>query len=434
MPVTLIRGEWIIRHYKNLKRSQYYSEDHLRSIQLAKLNKLICHARSTVPYYSNLPHGPLDSLENIQQIPMIEKQSIRGNEEKFYSSAPGFGSRYKTSGGSTGAPVTIRKNSSGMAKELAATWRGCSWAGVDIGDKQARFWGVPHTRVARLKAKLIDFIAHRVRFSAFSFSDENLKEYANRLDKEKPSYYYGYTSMIRRFAEYLEETSPNHGFRPKAIITTAEVLRKEDREIIERVFGCKVFNEYGCGEIGTIAHECQHGSLHINAENILVEVLDEFGNWCSNGVAGELVVTDLTNYSMPLIRYRLKDFSALSGSSCSCGIKLPSLKEIYGREYNYLVNTKGQKFHGEFFLYFFEDLKKEGVSMREVQIIQKRSLDLMIKVVSDEKEFSIIEKRIGSKISENFDRTIKMEFIRTAVIPRETSGKLIVVKSEVLNS
>ncbi|WBU43040.1 phenylacetate--CoA ligase family protein [Marinobacter alkaliphilus] len=395
---------------------------------MEKLNRLISHARETVPYYRNLPAGELRSLEELKNIPLLEKEVLRENADQLRSSRQGLRPRRKTTGGSTGAAVTLHKSAEGMAKELAATWRGYSWAGIDIGDKQARFWGIPHDKKDRLRAHLIDLVTNRLRFSAFAFSESDFENYISKLEEFNPKYFYGYVSMIRQLAEYIENNNIVFNFRPSAIITTAEVLTQPDRKKIESVFKCKVYNEYGCGEIGTIAHECSSGSLHLTSENIILEIVDESGNSVPPGKQGEIVVTDLVNYSMPLIRYKIKDYGEIAIKSCACGVRLPCLENIYGREYDYLVNSRGEKFHGEFFLYMVENITKTGISFRGVQFVQSPDLSIVVRLVGDDLDKKALSnyfiKNIVEKMNDNVD--ISVDFVEE--IQRESSGKLRVVK------
>ena len=429
-PVTLIRGEWIGSHLKGLEQSQYFSKEDIENLQLQRLNKLLAHAKATVPHYANLPDLPFSSIEQLREIPLLEKGFLRNNADQLYSRKSGFLTRYKTTGGSTGAPVTLRKDSVGMAHELAATWRGYRWAGIDVGDKQARFWGVPASKKGYLRAKLIDFIAHRKRLSAFAFSDKDLSRYYSQLKEFKPDYFYGYVSMIRQFSDYLEREIECRDLQPKAIITTAEVLTESDRRQIEKVFGCRVFNEYGCGEIGTIAHECEQGNLHVSSENMVVEVLNEFGKGVKPGESGEIVVTDLVNFSMPLIRYRLKDYASVSSDGCPCGRSLPILLGVHGREYDMLMNSSGQKFHGEFFLYLVEDLKKKNVVVDHIQFIQ-RGMNINVKIASrGEWGIDFFQRYFNENLELYFDPAVKVNVEFVSEIAREPSGKFRAVIRE----
>lgn len=427
-PVVLLRGEWVGKHLKALQKSQFYPIEKISEIQLDRLNKLLKHARKTVPHYAELPKQTLTTLEQLKNLPFLEKEFLRDHSEQLYSTKTGLFTRLKTTGGSTGAPVTLRKDNRGMAHELAATWRGYSWSGVDIGDRQARFWGVPASSKDKRRAKLIDFIAHRRRFSAFSFTSNELDSYVTELSNFKPDYFYGYVSMIRQFADHVEKTGQSELVVPKAIITTAEALTEPDRRKIEDVFNCRVFDEYGCGEIGTIAHECEFGVLHLSVENMVVEILKEDGRPVGPGEEGEIVVTDLVNYSMPLIRYRLKDYATLSDETCRCGRELPTIRNVLGREYDILVNTKGEKFHGEFFIYIFEDLKKSGFSVESFQIVQSKDLNITISIKCLSENYGQIIAQVKKELCERFDENLKYSFLRVDKVCRESSGKLRIVK------
>ncbi len=429
-PVVVLRGEWIYPHLKRLRRSQYWSRQQLEQHQLEKLNKLLAHAREHVPYYRNILPPSLSRLNELSSLPLLEKAAIREQFSSFLSDRQPLLHRDKTTGGSTGAPVTVRKDSRSMAHELAATWRGYEWAGIDVGDRQARFWGVPMEKSQRLRARLIDLVTNRRRVSAFNFSDAALESYTNELEKFQPKYFYGYVSMLREFAEFVRLRAYSARLRPQAVITTSEVLTESDRHLLAEVFQCRVFNEYGCGELGTIAHECEHGRLHLSAENMIVEIVGPDGAPVPAGQPGEIVVTELNNFSMPLIRYRMRDFGVLSNEACPCGRTLPVLGGIHGREYDILQNTRGDRFHGEFFLYMVEDLKRDGCAIRGVQFVQPAVDRLTIRLVVDEQGFKHAVEILTKQIKDRFDDGVLLAFERVNEILRESSGKLRVIKRD----
>lgn len=427
-PVILIRGEWIFPHLKKLLKSQYASPAEIEVLQQEKLTKLFQYAQAETEHYRTILPDNVSSLADLQRVPFLEKDTLRDSASRLRPARPRGMVRSKTTGGSTGAAVTIYKNNQAMAEELAATWRGYAWAGVAIGDLQARFWGVPLNKKSRLRAQLIDWVTNRIRLSAFSFSDADIARYIEVLNKKKPRYFYGYVSMIKQFAEYVIAHQISLQFRLQAVITTSEVLSDADRALLQRAFGCKVYNEYGCGEIGTIAHECEHGKMHLTAENMVVEIVDTEGRVVPPGTPGEIVVTDLTNYSMPLIRYKMRDFGAIDPEPCACGRGLPVLKEVFGREYDILVNARGEKFHGEFFLYMIEDAKKMNLPVRGYQIEQTAVDKLVINIVASDLVYSEISKYILAKIKTDFDANINITFNKVENIAREKSGKLRVIK------
>jgi len=163
--------------------------------------------------------------------------------------------------------------------------------------------------------------------------------------------------------------------RPHAIISTAEILTEETRELAQCMFGCQVYNRYASGEFGLIASECSMASMHIHSERVLVEVLKN-GMPAAPGTEGEIVITDLDNYAFPLIRYTTGDVGVLAESPCSCGRGLPVLKRLIGRTTDYIQTPMGVSvLASETFTAFRVVCTKQEI--RQVQIVQP-SLDTII--------------------------------------------------------
>lgn len=424
---ALIRAEWIWGPLKKLLKSQYFERSELENIQLSRLNKILSASKSSPYYQRTLKLESLNSLDEIKTLPFLEKEHLRLHSGEMITNKKPIKLTIKTSGGSTGAPITIKKPSLAVGHELAAAWRGYSWAGIQIGELQGRFWGVPSNNKLKRKAQLIDFVTRRIRFSAFKFNQKILVTYLKSLESHKNIYFYGYASMIRELANQIN-ISKKWNIHPKAIITTSEVLTNFDREFIEKAFNCKVYNEYGCGEVGTIAHECERGSMHINIENLYVEIVNESGDVLPPDSVGEIVVTDLSNDYMPLIRYRIRDFGSISSKSCPCGRTLPVLENLKGRAYEFLENEHGEKFHGEFFLYIIEEFKSLGHNIHGIQFIKNED-NLKVLIISDEDTFQNAKIFVGEKIRQGFSNTIPIDFEKVEFIPRESSGKLRVIKN-----
>lgn len=409
---------------RRLLKSQHASLDELRSTQEGRLRSLVEHARRQVHRYRDCP--PVRRIEDLQTLPFVEKEHLQRRSEDFLARAPGRRLIKKTTGGSTGQPVTIWKDRHAWLLELAATWRGYRWAGVGIGDAQARFWGVPFPGRDRRRALLIDRICHRLRLSAFGFDAETIDRYIERLRRFEPAYFYGYVSMISEFADHLLRRDLD--WRPdlQCIITTSEVLTEPVRRKLEDVFATRVFNEYGCGELGTIAHECEAGGMHVSAENMIVEILDG-DRVCSPGEPGEVVVSELNNRAMPLIRYRLGDFATLSPAACPCGRSLPLLSGIHGRSYDMVRNRRGERFHGELLMYVFEEIKRKGGGLRQFQVRQESLDRFRIRVVPDRDYGAATEALIRERIREHVGIDTEILFEIVERIDREPSGKMRLV-------
>lgn len=430
-PATFLKRQWIPKYYNSLNISQWHSSEQLEQIQLEKLLNLLLHAKINVPYYKEVLNAIdinlIDSISELHQIPILTKEAIKNNLLKLlYTKEKGI--QEKTTGGSTGNPVTVYQSADAVGAADAAYWRGYAWAGVKICDRQGRFWGIPHDKTTKKIAQLKDFILNRLRFSAFSFDEKTLKSYYDRLNHFKPKYLYGYVSMITAVAKYLKAHDLDLQFQLTAIITTSEVLTVSHRKLFEDIFKCKVFNEYGCGEVGTIAHECEHGSLHINSENLLVEILQN-GKAVKPGEQGDIVVTSLNNTAMPLIRYNLKDIGFISKENCKCGRGLPVLGGVVGRAYDTIFNKEGKAFHGEFFMYIFEELQIQNIQVMAFQVIQENYENFVIKVVMKKEDIHIMKDYINRRVQDAYGDYAKIQYELVSEIQREHSGKIRLIKS-----
>lgn len=425
-PVTYLHGERVAKYYKKSLDFQYRSRAQIEAYQLQSLNRLLKHAYKNVPFYKQKLdeagiRGGVTSLSEMAKLPTITKSDLAGGqlmagEKKFFWSK-------KTTGGSTGQAVTLFKNPEALAKERAVTWRGYKWAGINIADPQARFWGVPINVKSRLKYRLIDLASNRVRFSAFNFTDENLEQYYKDVSAFKPRYLYGYVSLIEEFAAYLGKKQYSLPKSVGAIITTSEVLTEAVKVKIEKYLNVPVFNEYGCGEVGSIAHQCENKSLHLMEDNLIIEV--------DGDNEGELIVTDLHNFATPLIRYRLGDYGVLCASACGCGRTLKILSSIKGRAYDTLITPDGRRFHPEFVMYMFEALKEKGVGIDAFQVVQKSISDVEVALVlKDRGEKAGVEGAIKNFFFKNLSSQMILSFRYVDEIEREVSGKLRLVKSE----
>jgi len=427
LPGAMIQAGPVAGYLRDLERSQWESENKRSERQCAALKRLLGHAKEHVPYYartlSRIDPAELRSPADITQIPTLCKLDLQAHRDDLRSRGSVGRLIGKTTGGSTGEPVTVFKTRKALAHELAATWRGYRWAGVNMGDRQARFWGVPYTQSARRRARLIDLVCNRLRLSAFRFGEEDLRAGLALIESSRPRYFYGYVSMLQEFAAFLRREGHRLSVPLQCVITTSEVLADPVRQQLAEAFSAPVFDEYGCGELGTIAHECTEGSRHLSEENMIVEILD--GNrQCEVGELGEIVVTELNNLGMPLIRYRTGDFGAIGKRSCPCGRSLRVLENLKGRAYDFIVDAEGRRFHGEFVLYIFEEIRRRGPGIRQFQCIQRAPDRFHVKVVREEGYSSEHEALITRRFRENIHPSAQVDFEYVPSIARERSGKM----------
>ena len=209
-------------------------------------------------------------------------------------------------------------------------------------------WGSPIelSNQAQLKNRIKEsLLKNRRILSAYNLTERDLSKHVRFLERYKPEYLYGYATILTVFAKMLDDANIKPQLSLKAVVSTSETLEKWQEDLIARVFDCPVANEYGTRDAGILAYTCPSGGIHITAENCIIEVLDPVTyEPVLNEQSGVLVITDLTNYVQPRLRYMLGDMGTLSTEECCCGRRLPLVpiieKELLQRREEQMQNQK----------------------------------------------------------------------------------------------
>lgn len=438
--VDKITGRYTISAYKELIKTQWLSTEELVRYQEKKLRRLVKHAYDNVPYYhnlfrkSNLKPEDIKTLDDLKKIPTSDKESFKRDESYpnhlFAKNLSSKKVKFGNTGGTTGNPLIIAKDVNVRSYTWAAYWRWLSWMGLKRGDKTATIWGQPVIDDSKYKKMINSILAsidNNIRLDSFDLTEDAMASFAKRLIKYKPKRIHGYTSSIHTFAKYVEK---NRIDLPSMVVsTTTEVLEPQHRQYFEKILKTHVFDQYGCGECGSIAFECEaHEGLHITSEHVIIEsLMDAERNYGEN--KGEVVLTDLDSYFMPFIRYKNGDVIETSDELCSCGKTLPLIKKIEGRIGDALETPAGQFVHQQYFTLLLKETKwydKYGIN--KYQVVQeakdKISWYIVAERIPDDKE---IEKLL--MVLEKGFSGVESEIIFVDDIPNEPSGKYRWVKS-----
>ena len=226
------------------------------------------------------------------------------------------------------------------------------------------------------------YAARESFFNVHGLDRNKLLHFTQKMKSFKPAIMVGYTNAFYHLSRLIKD----EGIRvpkPLGIVTTAETLFPEQRHAIEDAFGCSVFNRYASSEVGVIAAECTaHEGMHIMTENVYVEILREDGTPALPGTPGKILVTDLNNLAMPLIRYDLGDIGVLSKKKCSCGRPYPCLEKVTGRLSDILQLPNGR-------IVFPDDLAEIFYPIQEVrkfQVLQEEKSKVTVKMVLESSE------------------------------------------------
>ena len=427
-PATWLRREPVFRLLREYEASQWWAPERLAAAQERSLVAILRHALANTAHYAAVARmAGIDVAKivasDLVRLPLLTKIDLVERGDRMQAPLPSWQTSWKTTGGSTGVAVRLRKDRHATATEQAASWRSYAWYGIRPGDRQARFWGTPQTAKAKLRFAAIDFVLNRDRFSAFAFRRDDLGRYFARVRETRPAWAYGYVSMLAQFAQYcLDESLPLSQVGVRAVVTTSEVLSPGDRAVISKAFGAPVYDEYGCGEVGAVLYECERGTRHLMAENLFVELLPD--PTPDQPAAARLVVTDLHNRATPLLRYDLGD-RVVPAPRCACGRGLPGFAAVFGRAYDFVETSDGTRYHGEFFLYVLESARDRGLPVRQAQFIQEDADRIRVRVVAvagqpvreaGEWMARELERRSGGKL--------RVEVQEVPAIGREPSGKI----------
>ena len=259
---------------------------------------------------------------------------------------------------------------------------------------------------------------------------DRMREYLGLLNRFSTKLIIAYAQSIYELAQFAERE--NIFVSPQtAVMTSAGTLFPFMREKIEKTFQCKVFNRYGSREVGDIASECEaHEGLHVFPWGNYVEIVDEKGFPVPNGTEGNILVTNLSNFAMPLIRYFIGDRGTLSQSDhCSCGRQGQILEKISGRNVDVFKKRDGTLVDGEYFthLLYFKNW------VRKFQVVQKDYSHIVFRIIMTGAEYApeeLDEIKEKTRIVMGEDCITSIEFVDD--IPLSASGKYRYTISEVI--
>jgi phenylacetate-CoA ligase len=329
--------------YDMLLESQWWSTDELRSYQRSQLRQLLRHAKENVPFYEHRldavlsPNGDID-WDRWREIPIVKRQDIvdHGHSLLARQLPPGHGTITTSStSGMYGAPITLTSTRLAQVADEGNRFRCYQWHNVDwtrdcctvSGDEPGDApwpegtalgpWG-PSWDVDALDGTLVCLNG--------ATPHERVLEF---LARKRPAYLASNPNAAHALA--LSAKRLGAQVKLEAFLTQGTPVSDPERAALSEIFGARSIDLYSSTEAGHIAHPCPSGSaMHINAESMLVEILDDSGAPVPLGVRGHVVLTPLFNAAQPLIRYDQGDLASWA-APCACGRHLPTISRLVGR-------------------------------------------------------------------------------------------------------
>jgi len=409
-----------VKYLAELKLHQRQNEKELKNIQLKKLKHMINHSYNNVPFYrelftkENIRPEDIKNLDDLQKIPIITKKEIRANYNNIIANnLCKEKCRVMTTTGSTGLPLTIWNDKYAQFYSSAVVYFAFFESGLRLSDSIVELAGVIEDEGRTLiKKKMVSTLDH----------PDNI---INTLIKYKPSVLYSFPSIFRTLSNSLNGDS----YSPRLIFTHGEMMTEHCRDTISAAFGADVYNTYGSTEFNRLGFECsQHSGFHMITDGAIIETIKDGQSTCP-GEEGEIVVTGLYNYGMPLIRYKLGDIGILAGEKCTCGRGWPLIKSIEGRCDDYITLPSGRIISPRTI-----NIIEYVPGVLEYRTIQEERDKFLVQVVPGKDYTAETNKQIYEQIrlgclGEKVD--IKVELVKE--LPRERRGKLRAVISKVKN-
>jgi len=426
-----------------------WSASRLAKYQSVRLREIIRHAYEAVPYYhelfdkagvrpddirspADLSHLPITTKATLQSVPTEALLACDLDSSTFVK---------ELTSGSTGRPFTIQHTQRERIRKSAMYMRAYLQAGLCLTDQQVcvtedrghhgyRRW------LRGLEALLSEEPGQqrRRRWLRFPVSRrtyvpvfDSLDSQLDQLNRLQPDFLLGYPSALGPIAEAVQAQGDGR-IRPRVVCTSAEVLDRDTRQIIESAFGVPVLDLYSSVEFGNVAWQCRHcGAMHINADALIVEVVREDGTKAAPGEIGTLVCTDFDSHAMPFIRYAVGDLGTLTDESCECGCAFPTMGPIEGRMVDRIRRPDGVVISPYAFTCSLE--RVHGVA--QYQVSQESLEQVTVRLVPGHGFGPIATDEVLARCREILGDGIAVTVQVVDSIPREPSGKFRVIKSEI---
>ena len=425
---SALRRRQTLRYLAEYERSQWLSADEVAALQWSGLKRLIEHCWREVPYYQRqwkalgITPSDIASPADFARLPSLDKSAIRENFEDLHAPSMRSQLMYKATGGSTGEPLRFGYTRESYERRIAVMFRGYAWAGARIGRRTLFLWGGAVGRPSRaetIKERLYQTAFNRRMLDVFKLSDAALPSFVEEIRRFRPEIVVGYAGPLHQLAAWMLRSGQRIA-APHAVLSAAEALEDFQRDTIADAFGCPVFNTYGCREFMLIASECgECEGLHVNADHLVVE-LDPVSIDHGGTETGEVVITDLHNWGMPLLRYRNGDVATRSPASQSrCRRGLPLLQRVDGRKLDLLRTADGHILPGEFFPHMLKDIP----GVRRFQVVQEHLNSLSLNIVADADFGPDQEAEIRREFDKVAGDSTTLDIQRVEDIPLTASGK-----------
>ncbi|MBE0445156.1 phenylacetate--CoA ligase family protein [Psychrobacter sp. FME5] len=425
-----LRSKKAIEILKLLKNRDINNSSSNLIYQKNKLFVVLDTAFSNISFYKSMEkHCDLKNLTYSEfcKIPVLTKDIVRDSPDALINqSYKKINEVHKaTSGGSTGEPLTFFRTNTQNIHGQAAYYYALELNKVDIFGKSIDLWGAErdmHSTNSSFNFK--SFLNNRLTLNTFVMSDIIISRYIDQINSTKPIFIKAYVHSIYDIAKYINKNNIKIKCKPVIHCTTGPLYPEMRDEISKAFNNTYVYNFYGSREVSAIASEVRGSEgLFVFYDNIFLEILDENDNPVKKGEEGEIVITTLNNFYMPLIRYKIGD-RAIKGDDLEFGTL--KMDKVIGRTLGVIHKADGTKIDGQFFTTLFFSKP----SIKSFQLVQKDINLLELNIVKNEPFNSDELKQVLNRIMTELPG-IKVEVDFCEKINLTKTGKIMYVYSEI---
>lgn len=415
--------------YKFLK--QQYSPERIKQIQNEKLTRLIKYSYENIKYYreifdaNSIKPKDIRTIDDLQKIPILTKKELRHQSWDFLPKhLPPC--RVSRTSGSTGQPLCLFSDTNSRINNSAAVIRYRKQLGINLlGSDILTLLKTENDPPKPPHWTFLQGVHKTYYINPYSQTLADIDYAARTITKLKNPAIIAITPAIKALA-YKIKNSKLPPLKPSAVLTTGECLSKKVRNLLEETFNIKVTDIYACNEAGDIAWQCLAGQhYHINAENCIVEIIKD-NQPAKTGHSGEVVITNLNRFAMPIIRYKNGDLAKLTNQKCPCGCQLPLISEIIGRTGEDILLTSGKTVPWNQLKSYMTHQK-----IRQFQIVQNEDAAITVNFTTEsDADIPKIKTLLKSRFRSALGPKIHPKFIAVKNIPPAPNGKTKLVISK----
>lgn len=411
-------GSLYFKFLKKLGQRDYTDQEFEQKYQQQEMQKLIKYAYEKSPFYRELYKDidiqTIQSVEDLKKLPILEKETVRNNINSLYT-IPESSALVVHTLDSSGMPLKFLFTKEDVQKHMAFLDFFKKQHGViNLEMKRATFSSnrfIPKRQQKKVFWRDNYYIKQRL-YSSYYCNGQNAKEFVANLDGYKPDFIDGVPSAIYEVAKYINRNNIILSFKPIAIFSTADTISPACRKEIEEAFDCPLRHHYASLEGTPFITECVKGKLHYNLSSGVIETTED----------QEMIITCFNSYGTPLIRYNLGERIELlnDGKQCECGNAHPILREIKGRQEDFLQSKSKGKFTA---LYMSMASSKFSTSIRKIQFIQNSRDAIDVLIEAAENYTNAVTASIHEEMEYIFGKDMRFNIRIVEEIPCQANNK-----------